>query len=195
MRLIIGLCCLAGSIHLVREAMANPTNQSVGKLLMSLPLMILTYIFLRKIIFGPLEKYGYDFFAGGIQVSKFDSRFKHIDEHLKKGELKKALEGLNAILKKYPKFKQAQIRKIQLLGNNFYEIQKALEYSKEVLSAGPFNRSRMDILIIITAMLRKHGFRGEAANLSEEYRQKAKGKMRARIERMEETRRYSTRSY
>ena len=170
------------------------TSNDISLLLASIPVMLAAYLFLRKIIFGPLELYGWNFFSKGTQVTKFDSRFKEVEAFIKNGKLKSALEALNKMLEKYPKFKQAQIRKIRLLAHDCYEISKALEYSREVLEAGRFNRNKMDILIIITAILRQQGFAGEAANLSEEYRNKTSGHFRKLIENMEENRKYSQRA-
>ena len=195
MRLILGLLSLAGSIYLVREALNIPSNESIGKLLGSLPLMILSYLLLRKIIFAPLELLGFSFFLGGETIVKDDNRFKEVQENINKGKLKDALQDLDIILKKYPKFKQAQVRKIQLLANNFYDIEKALNYSKEVLNAGKFNRNRMEILILISAMLRKQGHTTQALNLIEIYKNKSRGKLRTLIERMEESWARASKSY
>jgi hypothetical protein len=186
MRLIFGLLSLAGSIYLVREALEFPTNQSLGKLFASLPLIILSYLLLRKIIFGPLELLGFSLFIGGTTIVKDDKRFREIQENINKGKLKSALEGLDLILKKYPKFKQAQIRKLQLLANNFYDIEKALNYSKEILNAGSFNKNRMEILILISAMLRKQGHTTEGLVLIRHYKENTKGRFRALIERLED---------
>jgi hypothetical protein len=195
MRLILGLLSLAGSIYLVREALNIPSNESIGKLLGSLPLMILSYLLLRKILFAPLELLGFSFFLGGKTIVKDDNRFKEVQENINKGKLKDALQDLDIILKKYPKFKQAQVRKIQLLANNFYDIEKALNYSKEVLNAGKFNRNRMEILILISAMLRKQGHTTQALSLIEIYKNKSRGKLRTLIERMEESWASASRSY
>ena len=104
------------------------------------------------------------------------------------------MENINQVLMKYPKFKQAQIRKIQLLANDIYDITSARDYCHEILRSGRFDRNKLDILTLITAMLRNQGFNAEAAKMAEEYRLKAKGRYRRLIEQMEETRRYSKRT-
>jgi len=43
-------------------------------------------------------------------VKHNDRRFKEVNEHIKNGKLKLALEALNKILNKKPNWKDAQIR-------------------------------------------------------------------------------------
>ena len=178
---------LGVSIYLVRESLENPNNKSIGKLLLSLPVALIGYILLRHLIFKPLEMLGFAVILPSKTANLNDRRFKEMNEHIKNGKLKLALEEIDKILKKKPNWKDAQLRKIQLLGNNFYDIERAKEYAEPLLLNGRFNRNKMDILIVFAAMLRKQGYPNDALNLAFQCRNKAPKGLQKLIDKLEES--------
>ncbi|MCM8542672.1 MAG: hypothetical protein NE328_20570 [Lentisphaeraceae bacterium] len=187
MRNILGFIMLGVSIYLVRESLENPNNKSIGKLLLSLPVALIGYILLRHLIFKPLEMLGFAVILPSKTANLNDRRFKEMNEHIKNGKLKLALEEIDKILKKKPNWKDAQLRKIQLLGNNFYDIERAKEYAEPLLLNGRFNRNKMDILIVFAAMLRKQGYPNDALNLAFQCRNKAPKGLQKLIDKLEES--------
>lgn len=187
MRIILGFIMLGVSIYLVRESLEHPNHKSIGKLLLSLPILLFGYILLRHLIFKPLEILGFAVLLPENTVNPNDRRFKLFNEQIQNGKLKLALETIDEILKKKPKWKGAHIRKIQLLGNNFYDIQRAKEYAEPLLLNGRFNRDKMDILIVFTAMLRKQGYPNDAMNLAFQCQKIAPKGLQRLIDKMEES--------
>ena len=187
MRYFLGILSLLASMGLVRAALENPHQQSVGKLLLALPFCIAAYLFLRPLLFKPLEMMGLAVLMPSTVVKHNDRRFKEVNEHIKNGKLKLALEALNKLLSKKPNWKDAQIRKIQLLGTNFYDIEKAKAYGETVLLNGRFNRDKMHVLIVLGAMLRNQGYPNEAINLAFQCRNKAPKALQKLIDKMEES--------
>ena len=187
MRNILGFIMLGVSIYLVRESLENPNNKSIGKLLLSLPVALIGYILLRHLIFKPLEILGFAVILPSNTANPNDRRFKEMNEHIKNGKLKLALEEIDKILKKKPNWKDAQLRKIQLLGNNFYDIERAKEYAEPLLLNGRFNRNKMDLLIVFAAMLRKQGYPNDALNLAFQCRNKAPKGLQKLIDKLEES--------
>ena len=187
MRYFLGILSLVASAGLVRAALENPHQQSIGKLLLALPFCIASYLFLRPLIFKPLEMMGLAVIMPTTVVKHNDRRFKNVNDHIKNGKFSLALEALNEILKKKPNWKDAQIRKIQLLGNNFYDIERAKEYAESVLFTGKFNRDKMHILIVFGAMLRNQGYPNQAVNLAFQCRKKAPKALQKLIDKMEES--------
>lgn len=187
MRNILGFILLGISIYLVRESLEHPNHKSIGKLLLSLPIALFGYILLRDLIFKPLEILGLAVLLPSNTVNPNDRRFKTVNEHIQNGKLKLALEALDEILEKKPNWKDAQIRKIQLLGNNFYDIQRAKAYAEPLLLNGRFNRDKMQILIVFTAMLRKQGYPNDAMNLAFQCQKIAPKGLKKLIDKMEES--------
>jgi len=186
MRYILGFISLYGSIYLVRAALEHPHQQSVGKILLALPFLVASYLFLRPLIFKPLEMMGFAVLLPSNVVKHNDRRFKEVNEHIKNGKFTLALEVLDKMLSKKPDWKDAQIRKIQLLGTNFYDMEKAKIYGESILLNGKFNRDKMHVLIVLGAMLRNHGYPGEAVNLAFQCRNKAPKALQKLIDKMEE---------
>ena len=187
MRYLAGFASLGVAIHLLRKAMGDPSHQSIGQLLLALVFIVASYILLRHLILKPLEMMGLAVFLPSTVVNHNDRRFKEVNEHIKNGKLKLALEAIDKILAKKPNWKDAQIRKIQLLGNNFYDIQKAKVYAESVLLNGKFNRDKMHVLIVFGAMLRNQGYPNDAMNLAFQCRNKAPKGLQKLIDKMEES--------
>lgn len=175
------------SIYLVRESLELPNHKSIGKLLLSIPIALVGYILLRHLIFKPLEILGFAVILPSNTVNPNDRRFKQFNEHLKNGKLKLALGAIDEILKKKPNWKDAQIRKIQLLGNNFYDIKRAKKYAEPLLLNGRFNRDKMDVLIVFAAMLRKQGYPNDAMNLAFQCHKLAPKSLQRLIDKLEES--------
>lgn len=195
MRNILGFIMIGISVYLVRESLEYPNNKSIGKLLLSLPVALLGYILLRHLIFKPLEMMGFAVILPSNVANLNDRRFKAMNEHIKNGKLKLALEAIDKLLDKKPNWRDAQIRKIQLLGNNFYDIQRAKAYAEPLLLNGRFNRDKMHVLIVFTAMLRNQGYPNDAMNLAFQCRNKAPKGLQKLIDKMEESWNNSARQY
>ena len=187
MRNILGLAMLGLSFYLVQQSLDQPNHKSIGKLLLSLPVALIGYILLRHLIFKPLEMLGFAVILPSKTANLNDRRFKEMNEHIKNGKLKLALEAIDKILLKKPNWRDAQVRKIQLLGNNFYDIQRAKDYAEPLLLNGRFNRDKMHILIVFTAMLRNQGYPNEAMNLAFQCHKKAPKGLQKLIDKMEES--------
>ena len=195
MRYFLGILSLLASAGLIRAALENPHQQSIAKLLLALPFCIAAYLFLRPLLFKPLEMMGLAVIMPATVVKHNDRRFKEVNEHIKNGKLKLALEALDKLLAKKPHWKDAQIRKIQLLGTNFYDIEKAKIYGESILLNGKFNRDKMHVLIVLGAMLRNQGYPKEAVNLASQCRGKAPKALQKLIDKMEEGWKNSLRPY
>jgi len=186
MRYLLGFISLFGSVYLIKNSLEFPDRHSIGKLLLALPCITAGYLFLRPLIFKPLEMMGFAVLLPSTVVKHNDRRFKEVNAHIQNGRLKLALEALDSLLKKRPNWKDAQIRKIQLLGTNFYDIEKAKAYGETVLLNGRFNRDKMHVLIVLGAMLRNQGYPNDAVNLAFQCRNKAPKALQRLIDKMEE---------
>ena len=195
MRYFLGTLSILASAGLIRAALENPHQQSIGKLLLAIPFCFAAYMFFRPLIFKPLEMMGFAVLMPSTVVKHNDRRFKEVNEHIKNGKFKLALEALDKILLKKPNWKDAQIRKIQLLGTNFYDIEKARAYGETVLLNGRFNRDKMHVLIVLGAMLRNQGYPNDAINLAFQCRKIAPKALQKLIDKMEDSWRNSIRSY
>ncbi len=186
MRILTGFILLGVGIYLLYVSLSQPDFKSVGRLLLSLAFLFVSYICLRQLIMKPFEMLGFAFFFPTTIVDLNHRRFREVNEFVKSGKIQLALVELDKMLLKKPNLVEAQILKLQLLGNNLYDIQKAKTFGESVLSVGSFNRDKMQLLIILGAMLRKHGFPAEAVKLSASCRDRAPKSLQKLIDKMDE---------